>query len=510
MIMTWIPNNVAPSNFAMIPAHMPSTKIHNNAAPSEQILTAPELRSMGQSDLDNDAAAGCFSTGVLLHTSDDYNSSYTHRDAQFHVTAGPPTMPSNAHSSHMPYSPNAYHYRPSYQPSTAHQQHLETSRYMYMVNELDQVVSPSVNSTIEVSAPVRGAPTPFRSRRTQSLEVHPTVSSINMSDTFPYGGFYGNSEVTHSSLPGSPSPSLLETLPAQPTQEPEFLPSLVVDGQPHPFFLPMPNTAAEPSTCSPAIENQSTKSSPSPSSSPSPLLAFSTSFQSNFSSSSFSSPSNCNSPSLSSVSTKTHRKRFSTGSIASCSSIDTMFAPYPFPSAKAHASGSGGSAPKKPKQRYVCHVPDCNRTFSRPYNLKSHGLTHDAHRPHACGKCSKTFARIHDRDRHMNSHMPQKPHVCIVCMGRFARQDAVIRHLKLSNETNACAWILKGSSVSFRDAAAGRVTREALGDENYIRQTLERLEEDARKTRASRTLELMGSAATSVLLESEQQQQQQP
>ncbi|KAI7819216.1 hypothetical protein BC939DRAFT_375582, partial [Gamsiella multidivaricata] len=75
-----------------------------------------------------------------------------------------------------------------------------------------------------------------------------------------------------------------------------------------------------------------------------------------------------------------------------------------------------------------CHIPDCNRTFSRPYNLKSHGLTHDAHRPHACGKCSKTFARIHDRDRHMNSHMPQKPHVCIVCLGRFARQDAVIRH----------------------------------------------------------------------------------
>ncbi|KAI8353742.1 hypothetical protein B0O80DRAFT_367154, partial [Mortierella sp. GBAus27b] len=75
-----------------------------------------------------------------------------------------------------------------------------------------------------------------------------------------------------------------------------------------------------------------------------------------------------------------------------------------------------------------CPYPNCHRTFSRPYNLKSHGLTHDIQRPHACEKCAKTFARIHDRDRHMNSHMEQKPHVCIVCMGRFARQDAVIRH----------------------------------------------------------------------------------
>ncbi|KAF9343667.1 hypothetical protein BGX34_006502 [Mortierella sp. NVP85] len=155
---------------------------------------------------------------------------------------------------------------------------------------------------------------------------------------------------------------------------------------------------------------------------------------------------------------------------------------------KLPRSNNGG----KKKQRYICEFPGCDRTFSRPYNLKSHGLTHDINRPHACEKCSKTFARIHDRDRHMNSHMPQKPHVCIVCTGRFARQDAVIRHLKLSNATNACAQMLIAKGISFRDAAAGRATREHLGEEMELRETFEALEEEARKTRATRTLEMMG------------------
>ncbi|KAF9179411.1 hypothetical protein BGZ51_006931 [Haplosporangium sp. Z 767] len=206
--------------------------------------------------------------------------------------------------------------------------------------------------------------------------------------------------------------------------------------------------------------------------------AFSTSLPSTYMSSSPSISSTCYSPSLSTSSPVLDRKRILQDDNTSESNDET-----------AHSSNS--SDKKVYKQRYVCPVADCNRTFSRPYNLKSHGLTHNEHRPYACEKCPKTFARIHDRNRHMNSHMPQKPHVCIVCLGRFARQDAVIRHLKLSNELNACSRILKASGVSFRDAAAGRVARESLGEDTEIKQRLEVLEEEARKVRAKRTLELM-------------------
>ncbi|KAG0229840.1 hypothetical protein BGX31_006055 [Mortierella sp. GBA43] len=155
---------------------------------------------------------------------------------------------------------------------------------------------------------------------------------------------------------------------------------------------------------------------------------------------------------------------------------------------RSHSSTDGMI--KKPKARYVCHYPNCHRTFSRPFNLKSHGLTHETQRPHACDQCPKTFARVHDRDRHMKGHLTEKAHSCIVCQGRFARQDAVTRHLKLSNEQNPCAVILKSHGISFREAAAGRVKRSALGDENVIRKTLESLEEQARKLRATKNLEM--------------------
>ncbi|KAG0367615.1 hypothetical protein BGZ54_003572 [Gamsiella multidivaricata] len=449
MIMTWIPTSSA---FPMVPSHTKASlasaansgvSLFSDNTTQEQILTAPELRSMGQSDLVSQP--GSFANGVLLQSSEEYG--YIQRETHYHVNAIPQTQC------------NPYHYRHSYH-STTQNQSIDPSRYLIMMNQYaNQVIDSSVNSAIAMTASSRGVPPAIR-RRTQSLDVQPSVPSMAMHASLPYGGLYGETV----SAPGSPSPA--ESSPMQPNRQPEFLPpNMAVDGQPHPFFVPMPTPPAEADRAH----------SPSPS--------ISATFQPMFSSSA-SNTSACTSPVLSSPSPALDRKRFSTDSAASQDSLHTA-------TATCHSHGSKKSAAK---QRYICHIPDCNRTFSRPYNLKSHGLTHDAHRPHACGKCSKTFARIHDRDRHMNSHMPQKPHVCIVCLGRFARQDAVIRHLKLSNETNACSWILKSKGVSFRDAAAGRATRESLGDEAEIRQTLEALEEHARKTRAIRTLEMMGAS----------------
>ncbi|KAI1300746.1 hypothetical protein EDD11_005947 [Mortierella claussenii] len=154
------------------------------------------------------------------------------------------------------------------------------------------------------------------------------------------------------------------------------------------------------------------------------------------------------------------------------------------------SSSSSYTENKKAKARYVCQIPNCHRTFSRPFNLKSHGLTHETRRPHACPKCPKTFARIHDRDRHARGHILEKAHGCVVCQGRFARQDAVTRHLKLANEQNPCAVILRSRGISFREAAAGKVSRDMLGEESVVRKQLERLEEQARKARASKNLDI--------------------
>ncbi|GAA5812000.1 hypothetical protein MFLAVUS_005447 [Mucor flavus] len=91
---------------------------------------------------------------------------------------------------------------------------------------------------------------------------------------------------------------------------------------------------------------------------------------------------------------------------------------------------------------FPCLVPNCNKLFSRPYNLKSHMRTHTLERPFACHykPCSWKFARPHDLKRHELQHSGLKPHACSFCHRRFARSDALKRHWKVDA---VCAQALK-------------------------------------------------------------------
>ncbi|KAI8336890.1 hypothetical protein BD560DRAFT_413424 [Blakeslea trispora] len=89
-------------------------------------------------------------------------------------------------------------------------------------------------------------------------------------------------------------------------------------------------------------------------------------------------------------------------------------------------------APKKSRRRthpsqLQCTI--CFKTFSRPYNLKSHQRTHTKERPYCCThpNCGWTFARPHDLKRHEFLHSGIKPHVCS-CGKKFSRSDAFKRH----------------------------------------------------------------------------------
>ncbi|KAF9112607.1 hypothetical protein BGX27_003101 [Mortierella sp. AM989] len=156
---------------------------------------------------------------------------------------------------------------------------------------------------------------------------------------------------------------------------------------------------------------------------------------------------------------------------------------------KKRVNNTSASGIKKPNAAYTCQFPNCTRSFTRPFNLRSHDLTHRAVRPFRCDikDCNKTFARIHDLQRHKKGHYG-KAHICIVCQGRFARQDAVTRHLKLADGMNFCGLILGRHKINIRDVAAGRVRRSALGDEMAIQKMLEEMEEPVRRARFNKNM----------------------
>ncbi|SMN21087.1 similar to Saccharomyces cerevisiae YDR146C SWI5 Transcription factor that activates transcription of genes expressed at the M/G1 phase boundary and in G1 phase [Maudiozyma saulgeensis] len=81
-----------------------------------------------------------------------------------------------------------------------------------------------------------------------------------------------------------------------------------------------------------------------------------------------------------------------------------------------------------PDKRFECMYPDCNKTFKRRYNIRSHIQTHLEDRPYVCDfeGCDKAFVRNHDLVRHKKSHM-EKRYAC-PCGKKFNREDALIVH----------------------------------------------------------------------------------
>ncbi|KAJ1740098.1 hypothetical protein LPJ78_002291 [Coemansia sp. RSA 989] len=100
-------------------------------------------------------------------------------------------------------------------------------------------------------------------------------------------------------------------------------------------------------------------------------------------------------------------------------------------------AGRGVATADKP---YACD--QCELTFSRQHNLKSHALTHSTERPFACAVCQTQFRRQHDLKRHMKLHTGEKPYKCSNCGRCFARLDALNRHMRAEN-FHACSQAKK-------------------------------------------------------------------
>lgn len=85
------------------------------------------------------------------------------------------------------------------------------------------------------------------------------------------------------------------------------------------------------------------------------------------------------------------------------------------------------------EKKYLC--PQCQNTFTRKHNLKSHLLTHTDQKPFACSNCPSQFRRQYDLRRHEKIHTRERSHICKECGKGFARADALLRH---ANSNTGC------------------------------------------------------------------------
>ncbi|KAF9199437.1 hypothetical protein BGZ49_010453 [Haplosporangium sp. Z 27] len=125
---------------------------------------------------------------------------------------------------------------------------------------------------------------------------------------------------------------------------------------------------------------------------------------------------------------------------------------------------NGSSKKRTTPAKHKC--PQCDKYFTRPFNLKSHQRTHTQERPFVCSfaHCARAFSRLHDCNRHMRTHWRIKPYSCPECHRNFVRQDALTRHLRLDFGHNRCSGYpgpLPGASAQDKSEDSAD---DAMGD----------------------------------------------
>ncbi|KAJ6438509.1 finger protein AZF1 [Purpureocillium lavendulum] len=84
-----------------------------------------------------------------------------------------------------------------------------------------------------------------------------------------------------------------------------------------------------------------------------------------------------------------------------------------------------GQTETKPKKKWVCDGPSCNKRFVQKTHLDIHRRTHTGHKPYkVCTKenCGLTFSQRGNLKTHMRRHTGEKPYACSICGKLFAQR----------------------------------------------------------------------------------------
>ncbi|KAM4056198.1 zinc-finger double domain-containing protein [Hirsutella rhossiliensis] len=98
------------------------------------------------------------------------------------------------------------------------------------------------------------------------------------------------------------------------------------------------------------------------------------------------------------------------------------------PVSTVHSSNS--RTEPKPKKKWVCDGPNCNKRFVQKTHLDIHRRTHTGQKPYVCTKdnCGLTFSQRGNLKTHMRRHTGEKPYSCSICGKLFAQRGNVRSH----------------------------------------------------------------------------------
>ena len=118
------------------------------------------------------------------------------------------------------------------------------------------------------------------------------------------------------------------------------------------------------------------------------------------------------------------------------------------PNCEDNPDGSSATGGAK-KRMHLCHVPGCNRSYSKTSHLKAHLRWHAGDRPFPCTwqGCTKSFTRSDELQRHMRIHTGEKRFECLLCSKKFSRSDHLKKHAKI-HEANPTGKIKRGRQSS--------------------------------------------------------------